>query len=440
MLLDAAGIMYRGHFGFASSPLIRLSDSRHTSALYSFCNLLLSLLSSYRPTHLAAVLDVPTSSAFRRSLYPQYKAHRPTAPSELTWQLRHLPVLCRRIGLATAHHEGFEADDVIASIVHQQRSRGSGAQHGTAADSTTAIVSQDKDFVQLLDDHTALLRFTAQPASTRGVAQATSPDPSPAPTAADSWKPVGLGSGVSRNTATFSLTPFTSASCLARYSIPPSRFVDYLALTGDATDGIPGVAGVGAVTASKLLREWETLERVVDAAVRGEVGGRVGVELAKEGMREEVEKWRTLVRMRKDLPVPPLEDMRVDGWWEEGMEGEAGGEGAEGGKRELRWEGLLGGLEELEFPTLVEKAKRLREEEMARRGRGKEGREAREEGREGLGLGREGDWRGLRHEQRVVQITMKGERAVQRIIEEEEQVDGEVRHRRTLVVGHGLPT
>ena len=418
MLLDAAGIMYRGHYGFASSPLIRLSDSRHTSALYSFCNLLLSLLSSYQPTHLAAVLDVPSSSSYRRTLYPLYKAHRTSPPSDLSWQLRHLPLLCQRIGLTTAHHDGYEADDVIASIVHQL------PHPPLTPHCTTAIVSQDKDFVQLLSDNVALLRFSAQPLAGRAVATAEA-------AAADKWRPVGLGAAAAggRTVATFSLTPFTTASCVARYSIPPSRFIDFLALTGDASDNIPGVAWIGPVTASRLLAEYASLEELVEAAAQGKVAGKAGAELAKEGMREEVGKWRALVRMRKDLKVPALEEMEVDGWWEEEEEGREKGEG-----KGLSWERLVGALEELEFPTLVEKAKRLRDEERERRERLK---------REGQRLqGSEGEevWRGVRDEQRVVKVKVR-RGAVESVVEEEEEIDGVERRQRTLNVGRAeIPT
>ena len=274
--------MYRAHYGYSSSPLIRVSDSRHTSALYSFCNLLVSLLSSYQPTHIAAALDTPTTSSFRRAIYPEYKAHRIPTPSVLSWQLRHLPHLCKRMGLSHIACPGYEADDVIASIV---------SRTADAPGAVTGIVSQDKDFVQLLRPNVSLLRFSssAAPVAPSGGAVFGAVELS------DAAVVVGEAGTLVSRPSTFGLSPFTVDACVERYAIPPSRFIDFLALTGDASDNIPGVPSIGSKTASRLLAQYPTLTALLDAAARGEVAGRPGVELSREGVRSDIERWRTLV-------------------------------------------------------------------------------------------------------------------------------------------------
>ena len=370
--------MYRAHYGYASSPLVRASDGRHTSALYSFCNLLLSLLSSYSPSHVVAALDLPSSSSYRRSLYPQYKAHRTDTPSDLRWQLMQVQAVCQQLGVAGIGVHGHEADDVIASLISRE------------AEAVTAIVSQDKDFVQLLTERCSLLRFSSTATS------------SPAAAAFSS---------------SFSLLPFTPSSCVARYGIPPSLFADYLALVGDASDNIPGIASVGSKTATLLLQHFRSLDLVLAAAAEEEKqeesntqsvtaaaswwqrrrGGDKVRRALVEG-REQALLWRRLVRMRDDLPVPPLHELSVEGWWQE-----------------ERAERMAAALLDMEFPSLAEKARKIAQEERLRRLRRE--RELEQSSSRSWGVLQE-------LEQRVLSVveTGDGRTAVQEAVMEVEQV------------------
>ena len=365
LLLDTAGIMYRAHYGYSSSPLIRPSDSRHVSALYSLCNLVLSLLSSYRPTHILAALDMPSAPtgvpSYRRSLLPSYKANRAPTPTDLSWQLSQAQRVLDAMGVIARGDAGYEADDVIASAVSRA--------HRDAGEGEVGIVSQDKDFVQLLRPNIALLRFTtaanatAATAATKATAATTTLQSSTFPSIPlfDSAGPQSpspqLSSPVPSSfvsySSAFSLSPFTAEHCHLRYGIPPSSFVDYLALVGDASDNIPGVSAIGPKTATSLLQRYHTLDAVIDAAKRGDiVGGKREQRIHRALVDEEhaVRQWRELVRMRHDLPVPSLGEMAVAGW-----------------ESEERVERVVRLMEEMEFPSLVHRMRRIADDERNRK-------------------------------------------------------------------------
>ena len=366
LLLDTAGIMYRAHYGYSSSPLIRPSDSRHVSALYSLCNLVLSLLTSYRPTHILAALDMPSAPSggvpsYRRTLLPSYKANRAPTPTDLSWQLAQAQRVLEAMGVVTRGEGGYEADDVIASAVTRA--------YQDAGEGEVGIVSQDKDFVQLLAPNIALLRFTSTtntPASSTTTATASSAPPA-ATLQSSAFPTVPLydssdnqsaspysSSSFTSYSSTFSLSPFTADHCHLRYGIPPSSFVDYLALVGDASDNIPGVSAIGAKTATSLLQRYHTLDAVLEAAKRGDITGsgkreqRIHRALIDE--EQDVLQWRELVRMKADLPVPGLDEMAVEGW-----------------ESEERVEQVVRLLEEMEFPTLVPRMRRIAEDERRRK-------------------------------------------------------------------------
>ena len=357
LLLDTAGIMYRAHYGYSASPLIRPSDSRHVSALYSLCNLVLSLLTSYRPTHILAALDMPSAPSgvpsYRRSLLPSYKANRAPTPSDLSWQLSQAQRVLEAMGVIARGDAGYEADDVIASAVSRaQEELGEGE---------VGIVSQDKDFVQLLGPNISLLRFTSAVNTTAAVSAAAATVTSTLQSSTFPVMPLfdpsdlqsSPASSFASYSSTFSLSPFTADHCHVRYGIPPSSFVDYLALVGDASDNIPGVSAIGPKTATSLLQRYRTLDAVLEAAKRGEITGgkreqRIHRALVDE--EQEVRQWRELVRMKHDLPVPSLGQMAVDGW-----------------ESEERVEQVVRLMEEMEFPSLVQRMRRIAEDERRRK-------------------------------------------------------------------------
>jgi DNA polymerase-1 len=223
-LLDGMALVYRAHFAFAHRP-IRTAAGFNTSALFGFTSTLLDILQSGQPTHLAVALDTQAPTA-RHIAYPEYKAQREAMPEELAAALPHLHRWLNALNIPCLLLDGYEADDIIGTLVHQAEPAGF----------ESFMVTSDKDFGQLVSDKTVL------------------------------WKPGKQGSD------TEILKP---ADVCARWNIARvEQVIDMLGLMGDASDNIPGVPGVGEKTAAKLLAQFDTLEGVLASAsqVKGKLG------------------------------------------------------------------------------------------------------------------------------------------------------------------------
>lgn len=224
------------------------SAEKAQSALRSSAASVRRALQQYRPTHVVLVMD-PAGPNWRHALYPQYKAQRKPMPAPLFEALREGPGWqdwVRKLGIATWEVEGFEADDLLASLTE--------SWHKQFPDAQATILSTDKDLcglacnrVHVRDHFNEVLRDV-------------------------DW-------------------------VLAKFGVFPKQIPDYLALMGDATDGIPGVARIGAKSAASLLQEYETLEEVLQAA--GDMPGARGKAL-REGA-ESARLSRQLTQLRSDL-------------------------------------------------------------------------------------------------------------------------------------------
>ncbi|WP_267118230.1 5'-3' exonuclease, partial [Xanthomonas sacchari] len=181
-----------------------------TNAVHGFARFLLDLLERERPQHIVIAFDEALDSCFRHRLYAAYKANRAPAPDALRRQFAHCKALCAALGLGVLAHHDYEADDLIGSALH--RARGDGF-HGV-------IVSADKDLSQLL------LEFDEQWDYGRG----------------QRWGAAGVK---------------------ARHGVHAHQIADYLALTGDAIDNIPGVTGIGAKSAAILLAHFGDLDTLL---------------------------------------------------------------------------------------------------------------------------------------------------------------------------------
>jgi 5'-3' exonuclease len=187
------------------------ADGWPTNAVHGFARFLLELLERERPKHIAVAFDEALDSCFRNALYPAYKANRDPAPEELKRQFGHCKALCEALGLVTLSHGEYEADDLIGSALRHAR------QHGHRG----VIVSADKDLSQLLE------AFDEQWDFARG----------------QRWGAAGVK---------------------ARQGVNAHQVADYLALSGDAVDNIPGVPGIGAKTAAILLAHFESLDALLE--------------------------------------------------------------------------------------------------------------------------------------------------------------------------------
>lgn len=187
------------------------ADGWPTNAVHGFARFLAELLERTRPRHIAVAFDEALDSCFRNAIYPAYKANREPAPEALKRQFAHCRSLCVALGLDVLSHTEYEADDLIGSAVHAAR------PHGFRS----VIVSADKDLSQLLHDGD------------------------------EQWD-------YARNLR------WGADGVPARHGVEARQIADYLALTGDSIDNIPGVPGIGAKTAAALLNHFGTLDALLE--------------------------------------------------------------------------------------------------------------------------------------------------------------------------------
>ncbi len=230
------------------------ADGWPTNAVHGFARFLLELLERERPGHVVVAFDEALDSCFRNALYPAYKANRDPAPPELRRQFAWCKALCRAMGLATLAHTDYEADDLIGSAVH--RARGQGFR--------SVIVSADKDLSQLLHAHDEQYDFAK----------------------GQRWSADGVK---------------------ARHGVHAHQIADYLALTGDAVDNIPGVTGIGPKSAAVLLAHFQSLDALLDRIDEVPFLRLRGAATLATRLREQREHallWRQLTTIALDAPLP----------------------------------------------------------------------------------------------------------------------------------------
>ncbi len=250
LLVDGSSWLHRA---FNALPPLSTKSGEPTGALYGVLNMLRRLLADYRPDYLAVVFDAP-GKTFRHEQFAAYKAHRPPMDEQLTRQIEPLHACIRAMGLPLLQVSGVEADDVIGTLT----------QHATAKGLPVLIVSGDKDLAQLVGEQVRML---------------------------DTMK----------NMVT------DMAGVEQKFGVPPALIVDFLALVGDTSDNIPGVPGVGPVTAAKWLREYGSLDALVAnaAAVSGKIGDKLRAGL------EQLPLSRQLATLDCQVPLPmAFEDLR----------------------------------------------------------------------------------------------------------------------------------
>ncbi len=233
------------------------ADGWPTNAVHGFARFVLELLEQERPQHIAIAFDEALDSCFRNKLYPAYKANRDPAPEELKRQFTHCKALCAALGLNVLAHSEYEADDLIGSALHSARPRGFRG----------VIVSADKDMSQLLWEADEQWDFA------RG----------------QRWGMAGVKT---------------------RHGVEAAQIADYLALTGDAVDNIPGVTGIGAKSAAILLAHFGSLDvlltRIDEVAfLRMRGAAQMAVRLREQ--REHALLWRQLSTIALDAPVDNAE-------------------------------------------------------------------------------------------------------------------------------------
>jgi len=239
-LLDGMALVYRAHFALIARPIFT-SKGINSSALYGFTQTLLEIVKNQQPTHLAVAFDTDAPT-HRHSEYAEYKATRQTMPEDLSQALPHVRRMLDAFRVPILTCDGFEADDIIGTLVRKAEKEGF----------KSYMVTPDKDFGQLIDEHTFV------------------------------YKPSRMGDGVE---------VLGLPEIRTRWGIQkPEQVVDILALMGDSSDNIPGVPGIGEKTAMKLIGQFGSLENLL--ARTGELTGK---------LKENVEKNRELAEVSKRL-------------------------------------------------------------------------------------------------------------------------------------------
>lgn len=215
--VDALNFLFRAHYAIA--PMTN-EKGASTQALFGFIRSLTNLIKTLHPTHFVIVFDGPENKKSRLDIFPDYKGHRKAMPEELVPQVALAMDFCRFMGWPILISDGVEADDVLGSIAFWSKEKAE----------QVFIVSSDKDLCQLVSDKIFLIN------------------------AAKDNKIIDR------------------KEVEEMHGVPPEKIVDYLALTGDGSDGIPGLEGFGPKTASALLNEYGSLENLLNNAdnVKGE--------------------------------------------------------------------------------------------------------------------------------------------------------------------------
>ena len=255
-VLDGYSVIYRSYFAFMRNPL-RNPRGENSSAVFGFVRTLLSLFKEYNPRRFAVIMDSKTPT-FRHEKYEEYKANRDATPDDLHAQIPVIESILEALGVPMVRVEGYEADDVMATL----------AQICREADRPCRVISGDKDLLQLVKDPVRVLRPGRD-----GIEELDR-------------------DGVYRD-----------------WGVWPEQILDYLSLIGDSSDNVPGVKGIGAKTAVKLLNEFGTLEEIYQHL--DEISSKSQRTKLEEG-RESAWLSRDLITLAYDAPVPDIdEDYRL---------------------------------------------------------------------------------------------------------------------------------
>src|SRR6266545_726399 len=298
-ILDGHGYIFRAHYGLATGGKdrqpVRLNTSAGmpTGALYVYASMLIRLHLDVRPQRIAVVFDSGRRS-FRSDIDAGYKATRNEAPDDLRVQLPYFRPLTEAFCWPCMSVEGVEADDVIATLVERARAR----------DWDVVIYSGDKDLMTLVDDHVVVI---------------------------DSMRQI----------------TYDAAGVEKKFGVAPALVSEFLSLVGDTSDNIPGVSGIGPVTAARLLGQYGSVDAIL--AHVDELKGKVKERLTDPAELDKLARSRLLVALKRDVDVPAeLDDLVPRPWNGEPL-------------RRL--------CEELEFQALIERLEQKTvEQEIAQAG------------------------------------------------------------------------
>ncbi len=247
-VIDGHALCYRAYYAFIKNPLTN-SSGQNTSAIFGFARMLLKLIAEQKPDYLAVAFDPPKKS-FRFALYPDYKANRVKMPDDLRAQIEEIKNMVSVLGIPKLEESDFEADDVLGTL----------ARRFASEETEVVLVTGDKDAYQLVGEHVSIY------AAKKGITEYEMMD---------------------------------AAAVTEKLGITPDRVIDYMAITGDASDNVPGVKGIGEKGARKLIAEFLSLDAIY-AGIDRIAGKQRDLLLAG---RESAYLSRELVTIRTDIPL-----------------------------------------------------------------------------------------------------------------------------------------
>jgi DNA polymerase-1 len=270
-LIDGSGFIFRAYHAI---PHLSTTKGVPTNAVYGFTTMLLKALREHAPTHVALVFDAGRRS-FRNDIDPAYKANRPEAPDDLVRQFPLVRDVARSLAVPVVEEPGYEADDIIGTLACRARERGW----------EVVVVTGDKDFAQLVDAKVSL------------------------------YDPMAEASGRGGWTA--------AAEVQKKLGVRPDQVVEYMSILGDKIDNVPGIPGVGEVTAAALVRHFGSAEEMLRRPEEIPKAVARGGEKLRDKIVANAERIRTnrrLVSLKCDLELPfspesfgrrPADDPRV---------------------------------------------------------------------------------------------------------------------------------
>jgi DNA polymerase-1 len=259
LLIDGHSMAYRAFFALPAENFTT-ATGQHTNAIYGFATMLISLLREEKPTHIAVAFDV-SRKTFRAEKFPEYKANRAATPDEFRSQMSYLHELVGAFGISQFEREGFEADDILATL----------ATHAEKEGMDVIICSGDRDCFQLVTDKITVLY------PKKGVSD---------------------------------LARMTPEAVFEKYGMPPTSYPEFAALRGDPSDNLPSVPGVGEKTAAKWVVEYGNVSNLI--ANIDKISGKVG-----ESLRNNIDivlRNRDLTQLLHNVPLEvQIEDLTWNG-------------------------------------------------------------------------------------------------------------------------------
>jgi DNA polymerase-1 len=247
-VIDGHALCYRAYYAFIRSPLVN-SSGQNTSAIFGFARMLFKLISEQKPDYLAVAFDPPRKT-FRHELFADYKANRQKMPDDLRPQIDEIKRMVELAGIPRLEVDGYEADDILGSI----------AKRYAGGDVEVVLVTGDKDAYQLAGEGVRIY------AAKKGISE---------------------------------YEMYDAAAVTEKLGVRPDQVIDYMALTGDASDNVPGVKGIGEKNAQKLIAAFGSIDAIYGRL--DEIKGKQREHL--DAGRESAYLSRDLVTIRTDVPL-----------------------------------------------------------------------------------------------------------------------------------------